>query len=339
MMRALTPAISSPLQAIRIQPGDLGPVLRLRLGHVVPEAEIELGLPLIGEILGLKARHEAVVVAHNYQVPLIAATIADFTGDSLAMARFAARSKAPVIVVCGVQFMAETTKLLCPGQCVLLPSRTAGCSLAESITAADVAALRRQYPGVPVIAYVNTSAAVKAEADICCTSANAVEVALSLACPRVIMIPDQHLAGFVARQCALEVISWPGACEVHVQFSANDIREYRDATKAEVLAHPECTAEIQAVANFVGSTSGMVDYLKSTRPRRAMLLTECSMADNVAVACPQITFIRPCNLCRHMKSVTLESVAEALRQMEPAVKIDPRIAERARRPIERMLAL
>jgi quinolinate synthase len=320
---------------IRLQPTDL----HARLGHVVPDAEIELGLPLIQQILDLKAQHEAVVVAHNYQVPMITSTIADFTGDSLAMARFAARSKADTIVVCGVEFMAETVKLLCPDQRVLLPSRTAGCSLAESITAPDVVELRHRYPGVPVVAYVNTSAAVKAEADICCTSANAVQVTLSLCCPQVIMVPDQHLAGYVARRCAVEVIPWSGACEVHVGFSADDIRDYRRATDADVLAHPECTAEVQAQASFVGSTSAMVDYLKAVRPRRALLLTECSMADNVAVACPEITFLRPCNLCRHMKSVTLESVTEALHCMEPAVEISTAIAARARRAIERMLAL
>jgi quinolinate synthase len=306
---------------------------------VLPEAEIALELPLIEEIHHLKARHDAVVVAHNYQVPLITAAIADFTGDSLAMARYAARSQARIIVVCGVEFMAETAKLLCPDQLVLLPSRTAGCSLAESITAADVIELRRQHPGVPVVAYVNTSAAVKAEADICCTSANAVQVALSLSSPSVILVPDRHLAAHVAQRCPVQVISWPGACEVHVRFSADDIRDYRSTSNAVVLAHPECPMEIQAQANFVGSTSAMVDYLNSVRPPRAMLLTECSMADNVSVACPEITFLRPCNLCRYMKSITLDSVANTLRCLEPAIEIDPEIAERARRPIERMLAL
>lgn len=328
-----------PMQEVSSLQSGIGAELRARLGHVVPEAEIVLGLPLIEEILDLKARHGALVVAHNYQVPLITAAIADFTGDSLAMARYAARSNARTVVVCGVEFMAETAKLLCQHQLVLLPSRTAGCSLAESITAADVVELRRQYPGVPVVAYVNTSAAVKAEADICCTSANAVHVALSLSSPRVILLPDRHLAAYVAQRCPLEVISWPGTCEVHVRFSVDDIRDYRRAMNAVVLAHPECPAEVQAQASFVGSTSAMVDFLKSVRPRRAMLLTECSMADNVSVACPEITFLRPCNLCRHMKSITLESVAATLRCLEPAIEINPEIAERARRPIERMLAL
>jgi quinolinate synthase len=318
---------------------DLRATLRARLGHVVPEAEIELGLPLVEEILDLKSEHDAVVVAHNYQVPLITGAIADFTGDSLAMARFAANSRARVIVVCGVEFMAETAKLLCPEQLVLLPSRAAGCSLAESITAADVVGLRCRYPGVPVIAYVNTSAAVKAEVDMCCTSANAVQVTRSLASPRVILLPDLHLATHVAGQCPVEVIAWSGACEVHVRFSADDIRGYRRAVDAAVLAHPECPADVRAQASFVGSTSAMVEYLKVTRPRRAMLLTECSMADNVSVACPEITFLRPCNLCRHMKSITLQSVAAALRELEPATEVDPGIAARARLPIERMLAL
>ena len=294
--------VRQPMSQPQAPRNGLGAALRTRLRHVVPEAEIELALPLIEEIRDLKVRHDAVIVAHNYQVPLISSAIADFTGDSLAMARYAARSKSRTIVVCGVEFMAETAKLLCPDQLVLLPSRTAGCSLAESITAQDVVELRRHHPGVPIVAYVNTSAAVKAEADICCTSANALEVTLSLSSPRVILVPDRHLAGHVARQCTVEVITWPGACEVHVRFSAEDIRGYRRALDAAVLAHPECTAEVQAQASFVGSTSAMVDYLKTVRPRRAMLLTECSMADNVSVACPDITFLRPCNLCRHMKS-------------------------------------
>jgi len=327
------------LHRARSQRRDLGASLRSRLKHVVPEAEIELGLPLVEEILDLKRQHDAVVVAHNYQVPLITSAIADFTGDSLAMARYAATSRARTIVVCGVEFMAETAKLLCPDQLVLLPSRTAGCSLAESISAPDVVELRRRYPGVPVVAYVNTSAAVKAEADICCTSANAVQVTLSLSSPRVIVLPDRHLATHVAQHCPVEIIAWPGACEVHVRFSADDIRGYRRAVDAAVLAHPECPAEVRAQASFVGSTSAMVDYLQAVRPRRAMLLTECSMADNVSVMCPEITFLRPCNLCRHMKSITLESVAGTLRSLEPAVEIDPHIAGRARRPIERMLAL
>ena len=312
--------------------------LTARLARVLPEPETTLCLPLIEEIRELKAARQAVVVAHNYQVPQITAGIADFTGDSLAMARFAAGAEAATIVVCGVRFMAETAKLLNPRRTVLLPAPEAGCSLAESIKPADVLELRARYPGVPVVAYVNTTAAVKAEADICCTSANAVEVVRSLARPRVILLPDRYLAAFVAGRVACEIIAWPGACEVHERYSAADIRPYRDRGVC-VLAHPECPPDVQAAADFVGSTTAMADYLAATRPERALLLTECSMADNITLSLPQVRFERPCNLCPHMKMVTLEKVRDALRDREPAVVIDAETAALARRPLQRMLAL
>ncbi len=313
--------------------------LAARLSHVVPAAEIELGLPLIEGILDLKARRGAAVLAHNYQVPLITAAVADFTGDSLAMAQFAVRCEADTIVVCGVRFMAETVKLLCPQKRVLLPAQEAGCSLADSITPEDVRRVRASCPDTPVIAYVNTSAAVKAEADICCTSGNAVRIARSLGSERVIVLPDRHLAQFVAHSTGLEVIAWNGECEVHTRFSAADIRGLRLSTGATVLAHPECPAAVQAEADFVGSTAAMADYLTRRRPQQALLLTECAMADNVAVQCPDITFLRPCNLCRHMKATTLERLGEALERLEEPIRIDPAIAERARRPIARMLSV
>ncbi len=312
--------------------------LAARLSHVVPSAEIALSLPLIERILDLKARHGAAVLAHNYQVPLITTSVADYTGDSLAMARFAVECDAETIVVCGVRFMAETVKLLCPEKRVLLPAEEAGCSLADSITPEDVRRVRERCPGVPVIAYVNTSAAVKAEVDICCTSANAVRIAESLGSERVIVLPDRHLAEFVARSTDLEVIAWNGECEVHTRFSPADIRGYRVSTGATVLAHPECPAAVQAEADFVGSTAAMADYLMRRRPERALLLTECAMADNVSVQCPDITFLRPCNLCRHMKATTLERLAAALETLGEQIHIDPVVAERARRPIARMLA-
>ena len=312
--------------------------LTTRLARVVPEAECALWLPLIEEIRELKAARQAVVVAHNYQVPQITAGIADFTGDSLAMARFAADAAAATIVVCGVRFMAETAKLLNPRRTVLLPAPDAGCSLAESVRPADVRELRARYPGVPVVAYVNTTAAVKAEADICCTSANAVEVVTSLARPRVIMLPDRYLGGFVAARVACEIIAWPGSCEVHERYSAADIAPYRERGVC-VLAHPECPPDVQEAADFVGSTSAMADYLAATRPVRALLLTECSMADNVTLSLPQIRFERPCNLCPHMKLVTLEKVRDALRDGGPAVVIEAETAALARRPLQRMLAL
>src|ERR1019366_3765903 len=268
------------------------------------------------------------VVAHNYQVPLITAGMADFTGDSLAMAHFAAQTDADTIVVCGVRFMAETAKLLARARKVLLPAPEAGCSLAESITAADVRSLRTRYPGVPVVAYVNTTAAVKAEGD----------VVKSLGSPRVIFLPDRYLASFVAERVACEVIPWPGSCEVHDRFSAEDIYPYR-GTGVRVLAHPECPPDVQAAADFVGSTASMIDYLGAARPDRVLLRTECSMADNVLLARPDIQFERPCNLCRHMKTVTLDKVRDALRDGRCAIDIDPQIAERARRPLQRMVEL
>ena len=311
--------------------------LSQRLARSVPEPEIALAWPLIERILELKQRHGAVVVAHNYQVPLITAGIADFTGDSLAMARFGADSTAQTIVVCGVYFMAESAKLLSPGKRVLAPNPDAGCSLAESVTAADVRLLRAQYPGVPVVAYVNTSAAVKAEADVCCTSANAVAIARSLGVRRLIMLPDRHLAGYVARQTGVEVIPWAGDCEVHVRYAGTDIASYRRDLQATVLAHPECPREVQEQADFVGSTGDMGRYLARERPARVLLLTECSMADNVALDHPEIEFLRPCNLCSHMKSITLQGVADALERLAPEVRLDPQLAVRARRSLERML--
>lgn len=313
--------------------------LTAQLAHVLPEAEIVLGLPALQAIVALKAERGAVVVAHNYQVPLITAGIADFVGDSLAMARYAAQCTAPVIVVCGVHFMAETVKLLCPTKRVLLPSLLAGCSLAASITAEDIRSLRRRYPQTPVVAYVNTSAAVKAEADICCTSANAVAVARSLQVQRLLMVPDRHLAGYVARQTGLDILTSHGQCEVHVKYSGADIDNYRRESGVTILAHPECPRDVQERADFVGSTAEMAEYLGARRPRRVLLLTECSMADNVALLHPEIEFLKPCNLCSYMKSITLEGVVQVLKDLSNEIDIDAAIASRARLPIERMLAL
>ena len=313
--------------------------LRARLRPVMPAAEVDDSLPLVAEILDLKASLQAVVVAHNYQVPLITAGIADYTGDSLAMARFGARAEARMIVVCGVRFMGETAKLLGPERTVLLPAPEAGCSLADSISAAEVRGLRAHFPGVPVVAYVNTTAEVKAESDICCTSSNAVQVVESLASPRVIMLPDRYLASYVAARVACGIIPWQGACDVHERYSAVDFSHYR-GTDVRILAHPECPPDVQQAADFVGSTSAMIEYLGNTRPRRALLLTECSMADNVSITQPHIQFERPCNLCHSMKRVTLERVRDALLgKGDCEVRIDPQVAARARLPLERMLAL
>jgi quinolinate synthase len=326
------------MYAMAVAPQAWKSELAARLAGVMPEPEAWLQMPLIEEIRDLKVARRAVVIAHNYQVPPITAGVADFTGDSLAMARFAAQTDADTIVVCGVRFMAETAKLLSPARRVLLPAPEAGCSLAESVTAADVRALRARYAGVPVVAYVNTTAAVKAEADVCCTSGNAVAVVKSLSSPRVIMLPDRFLASFVAERVACEIIAWPGTCEVHDRFSAKDISQYR-GMDVRVLAHPECPPDVQAAADFVGSTAAMIEYLNAAPPGRVLLLTECSMADNVLLARPDIQFERPCNLCRHMKAVTLEKVRNALRDGRPTIDVDPEIAERARRPLQRMIEL
>jgi len=309
-----------------------------RLVRVMPEVEALECLPLIEEIRRLKAERRAIVVAHNYQVPAITQGIADFTGDSLAMARFGAQADAPFIVVCGVRFMAETAKVLSPDRTILMPAPDAGCSLADSVTAQGVRELRARYPGVPIVAYVNTTADVKAEVDICCTSANAVKVVQSLNAPRVIMLPDRYLASFVAQRVKCEIIPWDGACEVHQRFTADDVRPFRDHD-VRVLAHPECPPDVQAAADFVGSTTALAEYIEREHPPRVLLLTECTMADNITVAHPEVRFERPCNLCPHMRRVTLERVRDALRDGMPTIEIDPEIGARARLPLERMLAL
>jgi quinolinate synthase len=266
--------------------------------------------------------------------------VADIVGDSLALARKAAEVDADVIVLAGVHFMAETAKLLNPGKTVLIPDLRAGCSLADSITPEDIALLRQAHPGVPVITYVNTSAAVKAASDICCTSGNAKQVVESLGVPRVLMIPDEYLARNVARETSVEVIAWHGHCEVHELFTAKDVRQLRENHPGvTVLAHPECPPEVVAEADFAGSTAVMSDYVAKKRPARVVLLTECSMSDNVAVHYPDIEFIRPCNLCPHMKRIDLSNIRMALEQNQHEVTIDPTIAVAARRAVARMLAI
>jgi quinolinate synthase len=311
-----------------------------RVHTVIPPIEWPIFAPEIDAILELKRMRNAVILAHNYQTPEIFHCVADIVGDSLALAREAARTDAATIVLCGVHFMAETAKLLNPEKLVLIPDREAGCSLAASITAADVRLLRQRYPGVPVVSYVNTSAEVKAESDICCTSGNAKAVIESLGVPRVIMLPDEYLARNVAAETAVEVIAWHGRCEVHERFSAADIRQLREGHPGIfVLAHPECPPEVVAAADFVGSTQGMSDYVARERPPRVMLITECSMSDNVAVLHPEIEFVRPCNLCPHMKRITLPKIRRALETLTHAVEIDPAIAAPARLAVERMLAV
>jgi quinolinate synthase len=311
-----------------------------RVKRVIPAAEWAVHAPLVARIEQLKRERNAIVLAHNYQTPEIFHGVADLTGDSLALAYKAADTDAEVIVLAGVHFMAETAKILNPEKTVLIPDLGAGCSLAASITGADVRLLKERYPGVPVVTYVNTSAEVKAESDICCTSANAVEVVESLGVPRAIFLPDEYLGQYVASQTETELILWKGHCEVHERFTAEDIRGYRKGHEnLIVLAHPECPPEVLAEADYVGSTAGMVGYVGERRPSRVVMITECSMSDNVAVQFPDTEFVRPCNLCPYMKTITLPRIVQALERMEHRVEVAPDVAGRARRAVEAMLAV
>ncbi|MER9267481.1 quinolinate synthase NadA [Mesorhizobium sp. M0410] len=311
-----------------------------RVRRVIPPIEWPAFVEDIEAILALKRERNAIILAHNYQTPEIFHCVADIVGDSLALARTAATIEAQVIVLAGVHFMAETAKLLNPQKTVLIPDLRAGCSLAESITAEDVRLMRQRYPGVPIITYVNTSAEVKAESDICCTSGNAKAVVQSLGVPQVIMLPDEYLAQNIAAQTDVQIIAWKGHCEVHERFTPADIRELRESHPGViVLAHPECPPDVVAEADFSGSTAAMSDYVERQRPARVMLMTECSMSDNVALAHPEVEFIRPCNLCPHMKRITLANIRMALEQNHHIVTIEPGIAGRARLAVERMLAI
>ncbi|MBY3127271.1 quinolinate synthase NadA [Rhizobium laguerreae] len=311
-----------------------------RVSRVIPKAEWMTFENDVDAILELKRRRNAVILAHNYQTPEIFHGVADIVGDSLALARKAIEVDADVIVLAGVHFMAETAKLLNPEKTVLIPDLGAGCSLADSITPDDIALLRQVHPGVPIVTYVNTSAAVKAASDICCTSGNAKQVVESLGVPKVLMIPDEYLARNVARETDVEIIAWHGHCEVHELFTAENVRQLRENHPGvTVLAHPECPPEVVAEADFAGSTAVMSDYVGRQKPARVVLLTECSMSDNVAVHHPDVEFIRPCNLCPHMKRITLANIRAALEENRHEVTVDPAIAVAARRAVERMLAI
>jgi len=310
----------------------------LAVRHAIPPIEWPVYAGDVAAILELKRRLRAVILAHNYQDPVIFHGVADVTGDSLALAEKARSVDADVLVVCGVTFMAETVKLLNPQRTVLIPDLAAGCSLAASITAADVRELKRKHAGVPVVCYVNTTAEVKAESTICCTSANAVEVVRSLGADRVLFLPDRYLARYVGSQIDVEIIPWQGKCEVHERFTADDIRELRSLFPGVlVLAHPECTPEVLAEADYVGSTSGMVRRLRERPPACAALITECAMSDNVASELPGIRFVRPCNFCPYMRKITLPSVRRSLETSTYEVAIDPEVAGRAKSAIDRML--
>jgi quinolinate synthase len=311
-----------------------------RVSRVIPPMEWPFFAPDIDAILRLKRERNAIILAHNYQTPEIFHGVADIVGDSLALAREAATAKADIIVLAGVHFMAETAKLLNPSRMVLIPDDHAGCSLASSITGADVRLLKQRYPGVPVVAYVNTSADVKAECDICCTSGNAKKVVESLGVPRVIMLPDKYLAKNVAAQTDVEIIAWDGACEVHERFTPADIAGIRQGhPDVVVLAHPECPPDVVAAADFAGSTAGMIDFVAAHRPGRVALITECSMSDNIAAQYPDVEFVRPCNLCPHMKQITLPKIRRALETLSFEVTVPDAIADAARRSVERMIAI
>lgn len=310
-----------------------------RLEPLLPCLELPLHLPWIDAINALKRERGAVIMAHSYQSPEIFHGVADVTGDSLALAQAAAECQADLIVLCGVHFMAESAKILAPSKTVLIPDPEAGCSLAASITAGDVRALRAQHPGVPVVSYVNTSAAVKAESDACCTSANAVQVVEAMRSARVIFLPDRYLGSHVATQTDVELILWHGQCEVHEKFTAQEARHARERFDAKLVAHPECPPEVLAEADFVGSTSAMGRWLERERPERVALITECSMADNLRTGFPATQFIKPCNLCPHMQRITLPKIHAALRDLRHAVEVPADIAARARRALERMLAV
>src|SRR5258707_90904 len=311
-----------------------------RVKDVVPSIEWPFFAPYVKAINDLKKERGAVILAHNYQTPEIYNCVADFVGDSLQLAVEATKTKAPIIVQAGVHFMAETSKILNPDKTVLIPDMRAGCSLASSITGEDVRLLREKFPGVPIVAYVNTSADVKAEVDICCTSANALQIVESLNADTVIFLPDQYLANYVASQTSVKIIAWKGACEVHERFTGEELASYRAADPSvQIIAHPECPPDVIGAADYTGSTKGMIDWVRKNRPKRVIMVTECSMADNVQAELPDVEFVRPCNLCPHMKRITLPKILDSLVYLKEEVVIDPAIADKARRSVEAMVNL
>ncbi len=308
-----------------------------KISKHVPEIEWKIHAPLIEKINKLKKEKNAVILAHNYQTPEIYHGVSDIAADSLALAVEASKTTADIIILCGVHFMAETAKLMSPEKRVFIPDMKAGCSLAESLTGEDVRLLKKQYPGVPVVSYVNTSADVKAETDVCCTSANAVKVVESLKTDQVIFLPDQHLANFVAKQTKVKIISWKGSCIVHEQFSAKEIEDIRKNNPGiKVIGHPECPSDVLDACDFAGSTGGMIDYVKKNQPKKVMLVTECSMSDNVQSDNPNVEFIKPCNLCPYMKKITLEKILDCLENEKNEIFIEKKIADAARKSVKRM---
>ena len=311
-----------------------------KISSTIPEIEWLTHAPYIYKINKLKKEKNAIVLAHNYQTPEIYHGISDFSADSLALAVEAAKTNADIIVMCGVHFMAETAKLMSPNKKVLLPDMSAGCSLSSSITGEDVKKLKKNYPGVPVVSYVNTSADVKAETDVCCTSANAVKIVNSLGVKKVIFLPDDYLAKYVASQTDVQIISWRGTCEVHEQFNDEEINEIRKNNPGiKIIAHPECPPDVIKASDFTGSTSGMIKYVKDKQPEKVMMVTECSMSDNVQIDNPNVKFIRPCNLCPHMKKITLPKILDCLENETNEIIMDNTTIEKARSSVERMVKI
>ena len=308
-----------------------------KISKAIPEIEWSVHAPYIYEINKLKKKKNAIILAHNYQTPEIYHGISDFSADSLALAVKAAETKADIIIMCGVHFMAETAKLMSPKKKVLLPDMRAGCSLSSSVTGDDVRKLKKKYPGVPVVSYVNTSAEVKAETDVCCTSANAVKIVNSLDVNKVIFLPDDYLAKYVASQTDVEIISWKGTCEVHEKFNDEEINEIRkNNPDIKIIAHPECPPDVIKASDFAGSTSGMIKYVKDNQPKKVMMVTECSMSDNIQIDNPNVEFIRPCNLCPHMKRITLPKILDCLKNESNEILISNETIEKAKKSVERM---
>ena len=308
-----------------------------KISKAIPEIEWSVHAPYIYEINKLKKEKNAIILAHNYQTPEIYHGISDFSADSLALAVKAAETKADIIIMCGVHFMAETAKLMSPKKKVLLPDMRAGCSLSSSVTGDDVRKLKKKYPGVPVVSYVNTSAEVKAETDVCCTSANAVKIVNSLGANKVIFLPDDYLAKYVASQTDVEIISWKGTCEVHEKFNDEEINEIRkNNPDIKIIAHPECPPDVIKASDFAGSTSGMIKYVKDNQPKKVMMVTECSMSDNIQIDNPNVEFIRPCNLCPHMKRITLPKILDCLKNESNEILMSNETIEKAKKSVERM---
>ncbi|MDB9784353.1 quinolinate synthase NadA [Pelagibacteraceae bacterium] len=308
-----------------------------KISKYVPEIEWKVHAQLIEKINILKKEKNAIILAHNYQTPEIFHGVSDVAADSLALAVEAAKTSADIIVLCGVHFMAETAKLMSPDKKVLIPDMSAGCSLAASLTGEDVRLLKKKYPGIPVVSYVNTSADVKAETDVCCTSANAVKVVESLKADKVIFLPDQHLANYVAKQTNVKIISWKGSCIVHEQFTAKEIQDIRDANPGiKIIGHPECPSDVLDACDFAGSTGGMINYVKKNQPKKVMLVTECSMSDNVQADNPGVEFIKPCNLCPYMKKITLQKIYDCLKNETNEIFIEEKISKAARQSVQRM---